>query len=185
VEKAAATAMPAPKCPVTGNPANLAVSTPTKDGPVFFCGKDCVAKYKADPAKYVEAVAAQRAVLAPRPKIQVKCPVSGEPPDRKIKLEKSGQTIRFCSEECRKKYTADPDKYSSALANAYTYQTLCPVMNEPIDPATFLKLPGGETVYICCKGCDKKLLADPAKYAPVLQTQGYTFDFPKPQGEDK
>jgi YHS domain-containing protein len=185
-EKATApAALVAPKCPVTGNPANLAVSAPTLEGPVFFCCKDCIAKFRAEPNKFAEAVAAQRAALSQRPKVQVKCPVSGDPPDPKITLETGGRKVAFCSEDCRKKYAAEPGKYASALANAYTYQTICPVMKEPIDPATFIKLPSGDTVYICCKGCDKKLLADPVKYAPILQEQGYTFDFSKTKKDDK
>ncbi len=174
-----------PKCPVTGNPANLAVSAPTLEGPVFFCCKDCIAKFRAEPVKFAEAVTAQRAAVSQRPKVQVKCPVSGDPPDPKITLEKDGQKVTFCSDECRKKYAAEPGKYASALANAYTYQTKCPVMKEVINPTSFIKLASGETVYFCCKGCDDKLLDEPAKFAPVLQEQGYTFDFSKPKKDDK
>lgn len=184
-DKAAAPEAAMAKCPVSGKPVNLAVSAPTPDGPVFFCCKDCVATYKAEPAKFTEAVATQRAVLAQRPKVQVKCPVSGDPVDPKFALEKDGKKVRFCSDDCRKKYAADPGKYASALANSHTFQTTCPVMNEPIDPAAFMKLPGGETVYLCCKGCDKKLLADPEKYAPGFLKQGFVFDFAKPQKDEK
>lgn len=175
----------APKCPVTGNPVNLAVSAPTLEGPVFFCCKDCIAKFRAEPAKYAAAVSAQRAVLSQRPKVQVKCPVSGDPPNPKITIEKDGQKVTFCSNECKEKYAADPAKYASALANAYTHQTVCPVMKLTINPTSFTKLASGETVYYCCKGCDDKLLADPAKYAPVLQEQGYTFDFSKTKKDEK
>lgn len=168
-------------CPVSGAPANLAISTPTKEGPVFFCRKECVAEFRANPGKYATGAAAQRSVLASRPRVQVKCPVSGDPADPKITLGGEGQKVAFCSDDCRKKYAADPSRYASALANAYTYQTKCPVMKEPINPASFVKLPSGQTVYFCCKGCDEKLLAEPAKYAPVLLEQGFTFDFAKPQ----
>lgn len=174
-----------PKCPVTGNPANLAVTVPTLEGPVFFCSRECIAKFRAEPAKFAEAVTAQRAAMTKHPKVQVKCPVSGDPPDPKITLEKVGQKVSFCSDECRKKYAAEPGKYASALANAFTYQTVCPVMKLTINPTSFTKLPSGETVYFCCKGCDEKLIADPAKYAPALQEQGYTFDFSKPKKDDK
>jgi YHS domain-containing protein len=39
----------------------------TDDGPVYFCCKGCAAKYKANPAKYAEKVAAQRKFLAEHP----------------------------------------------------------------------------------------------------------------------
>jgi YHS domain-containing protein len=74
------------------------------------------------------------------------------------------------------KYEGDPIKYASALANSYTYQTKCPVMGEDIDPKSFATLANGTKIYFCCKGCDKKLFADPAKYAPKLAAQGITFD---------
>ena len=68
-----------PKCPVMDEPINLAVTVATDDGPVFFCCKDCISKYKGKPAKYAAKVAAQRRALADRPKIQATCPVSKEP----------------------------------------------------------------------------------------------------------
>jgi len=177
--------LPVPKCPVTGNQANLAVSAPTREGPVFFCKKECITQFKSDPSKFEVAVKSQRDALAQRPRVQVKCPVSGDPTDLKITLEKDGQKVAFCSEDCRKKYEADPSRYASALANAYTYQTKCPVMKELINPKSFITLESGEIVYFCCKGCDDKLLADPPKYEPVLREQGYTFDFSKQKKEGK
>lgn len=177
-----ATTSPAPKtpnCPVSGKPANLATSAPTKDGPVFFCSRECITAYRGEPDKFAAAVSTQRTILAARPKVQVKCPVSGDPPDAKIAWEKDGAKVAFCSDECRKKYQADPSRYASALANSFTYQTLCPVMGLAINPTSSIKLPSGETVYFCCKGCDEKLLADPDKYAPALIQQGYRFDFSK------
>jgi len=165
-----------PKCPVTGEPANLAVSVATDDGPVFFCCKGCIAKYQANPAKYTANVAAQRAALAGRPKVQVTCPVSKEPVDPKVFIESNGEKVYFCCKGCVKKYQRDPAKYASALANSYTYQTKCPVTGEKIDPTAFATTASGTNIYFCCKGCDKKLFEDPDKYAPNLVAQGFTFD---------
>ncbi len=54
-----------PKCPVMENePIDLAISIRTKDGPVYFCCKACIAKYKANPDEYAEKVAIQRRALA-------------------------------------------------------------------------------------------------------------------------
>ena len=166
-----------PNCPVmTDEPANLSISLATPEGPVFFCCKDCIPKYQADPNKYAAKVAAQRKVLADRPKAQVVCPACNEPADSKIVLEEGGKKILFSSSGCMAKYKADPAKHASALANSYTYQTKCPVMNENIDPKSFATLANGAKVYFCCKGCDKKLFADPAKYAPKLAAQGIVLD---------
>jgi len=165
-----------PKCPITGAPVNLAVSVETDDGPVFFCCAGCIAKYKADPAKYATKVAAQRKALAARPKTQVTCPVSQEPADPEVFVERDGKKVYFCCKGCAKKYKKNPDEYATSLANSFTYQTKCPVTGEEIDPTAFTTAANGMNIYFCCKGCDKKFFKDPKKYAPNLVAQGFTVD---------
>lgn len=172
-----------PMCPVMGEPINLAVSVPTDEGPVFFCCKDCVSKYQANPAKYATKVAAQRKAMAARPKVQVTCPVSKEPVDQDVFVESNGKKVYFCCKGCVNKYQRDPSKYAAALANSYTYQTKCPVMGEEINPKAFTTAANGMNIYFCCKGCDKKFFADPAKYAPNLVAQGFTVN-PKEMAHD-
>lgn len=175
-----------PKCPVMDEPINLAVSVTTDNGPVFFCCKDCISKYKANPAKYAAKVAAQRRALADRPKIQVTCPVSKEPVDQDVFVDSNGKKVYFCCKGCVNKYQREPNKYTAVLANSYTYQTKCPVMDEEIDPKAFTTTAKGMNIYFCCKGCDKKFFKDPFKYAPKLVAQGYTVN-PKEMthGEDE
>ena len=48
-------------------------------------------------------------------------------------------------------------------------------MGEEIDPKVFTMATNGMTVYFCCKGCDKKYLKDPAKYASKLAAQGFSM----------
>ncbi len=164
-----------PKCPVMGEPINLAVSVATDDGPVFFCCKGCDKKYTAEPAKFAEAVAAQRKFLAEKPRIQVKCPVTGNPVDPNVVSDKSGTRVAFCCKGCVEKYDTDPAKYKVALANSYSYQTQCPVTGETIDPNSSVTLPDGEMIYTCCKGCTKKLIKDAEKYAAELKKLGFSF----------
>lgn len=172
----ASTPTPLPQCPVMDEPINFAVSVATDNGPVFFCCKDCVSKFQANPAKYATKVAAQRKALADRAKVQVICPVSKEPVDPEMFVESGAQKVFFCCRGCVNKYQREPAKYGSALANSYTYQTKCPVMNEDIDPKSFATAGNGMNIYFCCKGCDKKFFADPAKYAPHLIAQGFTVN---------
>jgi YHS domain-containing protein len=162
-------------CPISGNPVNLAVSVATDEGPVFFCCEGCISKFEADPSDYADDVAAQRKALADRPKIQVTCPVSGKPVDRKVHIDHKGRKVYFCCEGCIPQFEADPEEYERALANSYTYQTKCPVMGGQINPKAFTKLSGGDKIFYCCKGCDKKLFAEPQKYLPNLKAQGYRF----------
>lgn len=117
-----------PKCPVSGEPVDFYVSTVTDDGPVYFCCPDCIAKFKAKPAEFAVQVKAQRAAASKLPRVQVTCPVSGEPISKKSFLERDGQKIYFCCNDCKGKYEADPAAYKAKLAASYTYQAKCPVM---------------------------------------------------------
>ena len=168
-----------PKCPVSGETANLYVSTTTDDGPVYFCCSDCIAKFKADPKKYAEKVAAQREALKKLPRVQVTCPISGKPVSDKSFVEKDGQKVYFCGDGCKAKYEADPAAFKAKLEGCYTYQTRCPVMGGEINPTAFTDLPSKQRVYFCCMACEKKLLAEPEKYAPKLAAQGYKIDVEK------
>ncbi len=168
-----------PKCPVMGEPANLAMSATTDDGPVFVCCKGCIKKINTDPAEYAKEIAEHRKALAAMPKVQVTCPVSGEPVDEKTYVEHAGEKVHFCCNGCSKKFQENPSKYHRGLANSYTYQTKCPVMGETINPVAVATMPTGEKVYFCCKGCDKKFMKDPAKFASKLEDQGYRLNVKK------
>ncbi len=168
-----------PNCPVMDEPIDFTVSTKTDAGPVFFCCAGCIKKFNKKPEKYAEKAAAQRTALKDRPKIQVLCPLSGKAVDGKIYMKHEGQTVSFCCGGCLAKFEADPANYKSALANSYTYQTKCPVMNEEIDPASFSVLPTGQKIYYCCDGCGEKLVKNPAKYAAKLASQGVNIDVKK------
>ena len=158
-------------CPVMGDAVNFLMSTPTPDGPVYVCCPGCIDKIKAKPAKYASQVADQRKALAKLSKIQVTCPVTGEGTDKKQFVEHNGEKVYFCCGNCVKKFKASPDRYQEALANSYTYQTMCPVMGEKINPSVFMETRAGK-VYFCCKMCDEKLVSKPDKYLPKLKAQG-------------
>ena len=125
----------------------------------------------ANPEKYASQTAAQRKALANLPKVQVACPVSGKDVNAKKFVEHDGEKILFCCGGCVKKFEKDPDRYQAALANSYTYQTLCPVMEKEINPSVFMETRAGK-VYFCCKMCDEKLVSNPEKYLSKLEAQG-------------
>lgn len=158
-------------CPVMGEPVNFLLSTPTPKGPVYVCCPRCIDKYNAKPEKYASQVADQRKALAKLPKIQVTCPVTGKDLDPKKFVEHDGEKVLFCCGGCVKKFKKDPAGYQVALANSYTYQTVCPVMGEEINPSVFRETRAGK-VYFCCKMCDEKLVSKPDKYLPKLEVQG-------------
>ncbi len=168
-----------PKCPVMGEDIDFSVSTDTDDGPVYFCCPMCIKKFNKNPAKYSDGLKAQRAVLASMPKVQVKCPVSGEPISMTAFAEVDGKRIYACCKKCVAKIKANPKKYSAALAGSYTYQTVCPVSGEEISATSFSELPTGETVYFCCDKCSKAFLETPAKFTDALAKQGVRVDAKK------
>ncbi len=173
-----------PKCPVMDEPANLALSVATDDGPVYFCCEGCIPKFQRNPKKYATQLAAQRKALAHRAKVQVACPVTSEPVNKKHFVESNGEKIYLCCKGCVGKYKRDPGKYAAGLANSYSYQTKCPVMGEPINPKVSTTLSTGETIYYCCKGCDKKLRGNPAKYNKELVAQGILVNWAEAKKAD-
>jgi YHS domain-containing protein len=174
-----------PVCPLMGEPVDFSVKTMTDDGPVYFCCKACVPKYEKDPAKYAKKVAAQRAVLEKMERVQVSCPVSGNPIDGKTFAMVNGQGVQFCCGGCVPKYEKDPAKYKARLEASYTYQTKCPVSGEKIDATAFTDLPTGQRVYLCCKGCADKVLKNPEKYAENLDEQGVRINLKELKESEK
>jgi YHS domain-containing protein len=106
-------------------------------------------------------------------------PAKVEPISKKSFLERDGQKLYFCCNDCKGKYEADPAAYKAKLAASYTYQAKCPVTGEDIDPTAFSDLPTKQRVYYCCMACEKKLLAEPDEYAPKLAAQGLKVDAAK------
>lgn len=176
---------PQPLCPISGKPVDFAVSIMAEDGPVYFCCPSCIKTFAAEPKKYSEKVAEQRKALSAMPKVQVTCPVSGKPIDKKVFIEKDGKKTYFCCKECPPLYEKDPAKYAVKLAGSYTYQTKCPVTDEEINPTAFLAIEGGPKVYFCCKDCIAKFQKEPAEYCRKMKEQGINVDPAKVKPEGK
>jgi len=159
-------------CPVMDEPVDPSLWIPTDEGPVLFCCGKCVGKYKESPERYAEATAKMREALAKMPKVQVNCPLSGDPVDRDVSVDHNGEKVYFCCGNCKARFTADPDKYKAELANSYSYQTRCPFSNDSIDPTAFVEFEGGQMVYFCCTRCSGKYASDPAGHNGKLQAMG-------------
>ena len=59
--------------------------------------------------------------------------------------------------------------------------THCPVLGNPVNPKLKVAVRGQE-YFLCCKGCDKDLVADPGKYLNkdgTLKNEGKTRQAPK------
>jgi len=95
---------------------------------------------------------------------------SGHDHDKPAATEDSGHE----HDEDMEKKGGDDDPFaalSSADAKLARAQKVCPVSDEELGSmGTPLKVMIGEKpVFLCCKGCRKKLLADPDKYLAKLK----------------
>lgn len=165
-----------PKCPVMPeDDVDFLISSPTETGPVFFCCKGCIEDFAKEPRKYEKAVSAQREALSKRPRIQVTCPISGEPVDPTKFVERGGQRVYFCCARCAGKFEAEPTKYQAKLAASYTYQTQCPVDKAAIDPNVSVQIAGGHKVYFDRVACTDAFKKHPGEYLANLAAQGITI----------
>lgn len=54
-------------------------------------------------------------------------------------------------------------------------QTLCPLMNGPIDKKVYTDYEG-KRIYFCCAGCIDDFKKDPAKYLKKMEEQGVVLE---------
>ena len=101
--------------------------------------------------------------------------------DKSIFVDVNGKRIYLCCHGCDKKVMAEPAKYIAMLEKEGITldktpipQTLCPVANKKIDKNAFVDV-NGKRIYLCCQGCDKKVMAEPAKYIAILEKEGITL----------
>jgi Cu+-exporting ATPase len=110
------------------------------------------------------------------------CGMSVDPATAKHSTEHQGQTYYFCSNGCKTKFAADPEKYLHHHHDAPAAGATDPVCGMSVDPATAKHSVEhqGQTYYFCCNGCKTKFAADPDKYLkprtpePVVEGAIYT-----------
>lgn len=117
------------------------------------------------------------------------CPVSGKPLGSMgdpVAVDVNGQKLYVCCAGCVDAVQSDPAKYAAgrpqitvttatqADAAAIAAQKVCPVMDEPLGGmGTPIKvMVGDKPIYLCCKGCIKKIQAEPAKYLAKIHGNG-------------
>ncbi|TGQ40608.1 heavy metal translocating P-type ATPase [Mesorhizobium sp. M00.F.Ca.ET.216.01.1.1] len=85
------------------------------------------------------------------------CGMTVDPAAGKPTAEHGGHLYHFCSEGCRSKFVAEPEKYLTATD---------PVCGMSVDRATarHFSRHEGQGFYFCSAGCKAKFEAEPAKY---------------------
>ncbi len=96
-------------CPISGKEVSKDAFIEKDGQKIYFCCKNCPAKYEKEPAAY-------KAKLAAAYTYQTKCPVSGEDisPAAYTELPGGGR-VYFCCKDCIPKFKADPAKYAPKL----------------------------------------------------------------------
>jgi len=68
---------------------------------------------------------------------------------------------------CKKSEPATSTEEAGQVAADITQQTVCPVMEAPINKDLFTEYKG-KKVYFCCPGCKEKFEKEPEKYLAKL-----------------
>src|SRR6266436_2063394 len=119
-----------PVCGMTVNPSSAKAHAEHAGKTYYFCSKHCVAKFRQDPAKYVNQPAASAgsslvtigtsksagAASAPATALAAKQkdPVCGrdvDPTTARHRFEHSGKTYYFCCGGCLEQFRADPGRF--------------------------------------------------------------------------
>ena len=170
---------PLDKCPLSGKALTADAVVVVKDGREFkFCCNGCKGKLEADPAAVIGKVDAAilEAEKAAYP-LDV-CIMSGEKlGDKTTDVVINNRLVKFCCADCvdgfKKDVAANMAKLDAAVIEkekgSYTAKT-CPVSGEELgkmgDPLNVVI--ANQMVSLCCKGCEKKLRAEPAKYIAMV-----------------
>lgn len=150
------------KCPVTGEEVDPNVTSEWDGMQARFCCPGCIDKFKADPAAFTKELLTDLAeqLSAARKQIkelEAKC--AGAAPA--TPAAPAAPAAPRAPESVKPPAPADTAEID--LENA-----TCPVMGKPAR-ATIVGVWHGMKVRYCCKGCDGKFQADPAKYLALLK----------------
>ena len=116
---------------------------------------------------------------------QKSCPVSGKPLGSMgdpLAVNVQGKIVYVCCAGCTDAIHSNPAQYAAgrpkilissataADAALIAQQKVCPVMDEPLGGMgqPIKVLIGEHPIYLCCKGCIKKVQAEPAKYLAMV-----------------
>lgn len=170
---------PLDKCPLTGKALSADSPSAVKDGREFkFCCNGCKGKLETDAASVIsKADAAITEKEKPAYPLDT-CIMSGEKlTDKAVDAVINNRLVRFCCADCvdsfKKDVAGNMKKLDTAVIEkqkASYASKKCPVSGEELgsmgDPLNVVI--ANQMVSLCCKGCEKKLRAEPAKYIAMV-----------------
>ena len=170
---------PLDKCPLTGKALTADSPSAVKDGREFkFCCGGCKGKLESDTASVIsKADAAITEKEKPAYPLDT-CIMSGEKlGDKAVDAVINNRYVKFCCADCidsfKKDVAGNMKKLDAAVIEkqkASYVAKKCPVSGEELgsmgDPLNVVI--ANQMVSLCCKGCEKKLRAEPAKYIAMV-----------------
>ena len=137
---------------------------------IKFCCSGCEPKFEADPAKYIAKVDEKMTEMQKASYPGDTCIVSGKAATTSKVI--ANRLMKFCCENCPKAAAGDPAKFIAKLdeavieAQSKDYKaTTCPVSGKELgsmgDPINLVV--ANQLVKICCAGCEKKVMSNPAE----------------------
>ncbi|MBM3288751.1 MAG: hypothetical protein FJY92_01230 [Candidatus Hydrogenedentes bacterium] len=166
---------PLDKCPLSGKALTDEAVVAVKDGREFkFCCNGCKGKLDSDTASVIGKA---DAAIIEKQKASYPldtCIMSGEKlGDKAVDAVINNRLVRVCCADCvdsfKKDVAGNLKKLDAAVIekqkDAHTAKT-CPVSGEELGSMgdAYNVVIANQMVSLCCKGCEKKLRAAPAKY---------------------
>ena len=181
-------------CPVSGKSLG-SMGQPVKVGingeDVLVCCEGCVDRLKNNPNKYLVNLMNSPPMKSSKADaqeiaFQKNCPVMDEPlgsMGNPIKVRVKGRNVFLCCKGCIKMLKKEPNKYLAMIPSpepakatkvdsvAVANQKNCPVMDEPLNSmgGPWKVYAKGQPVYVCCKGCIKKVKKNPDFYLAKIE----------------
>ncbi len=167
---------PAITCPVSGEAIKNTARAPRytyRGKTYYFCCKDCLTKFKASPATYLNRKPAPASNTSSASKAC--CSAEKASGGSCCAGEKGAATNKGCcstpaasSKESRANPPANQgnNQPSSEQQADQSAKLFCPVSEEEITPDEAIAFEyNGKRYYVCCSNCRRKFLADPETYA--------------------
>jgi Cu+-exporting ATPase len=94
------------------------------------------------------------------------CGMAVDPATARHRRCHGGETYFFCSEQCARKFTAEPHRYLNAQTAPAMHRVRDPVCGMTVDPheTQHRAEQGGRNYYFCSPGCRQKFVGDPSRY---------------------
>ena len=167
-------------CPIMRKPVDASMESMVVDGQkVFVCCPPCIDKIQADPKPSMKMVheAYAKFVVAESEQTHMKaqeiCPVSGEKLGTRgapVKVKVGDEHAFLCCKNCTSK-AIDAKHWTTVQENLAKAQSICPVMEKPVNSKMDSVVVNGRRIFVCCPPCVDKIKKSPDEYVAKLNRQ--------------